>query len=381
MFAILPCICLMGAVSLAQVAGNAGHEILSTRFLQATKAEMDKGEFEPKFPNESRWLAGGERYTVLEPSSANPQASDLVAYESETGKRVVLVSAQQLTPAGAKAPLAVEDYSWSADSRQLLIFTNSRKVWRLHTRGDYWVLRLASGQLTKLGGPAPEASLMFAKFSPDGNSVAYVRANNLYVENPATGEIRQLTKDGSPDIINGATDWVTEEEFHLRSAFRWSPDSRSIAYWQFDQSGVAEYSLINDTDTKYPEVFRYKYPQPGGANSAVRVGVIPVQGGKTWWIPLPGDPRNHYIPRMNWVGDSDEIALQYLNRLQNDNQVYLASARTFDIRLLLEDKDPAWVEVVDEFNWLSNKGPANTGNNKRELLWLSEQDGWRHAYL
>ena len=318
---------------------------------------------------------------MLEPSSANPEVSDLVAYESATGKRAILVSARQFTPVGAKAPLAVEDYSWSTDNRQMLIFTNSRKVWRLHTRGDYWVLRVRDGRLTKLGGPAPEASLMFAKFSPDGSSVAYVRANDLYVEVLATGKVHQLTHGGSSDIINGTTDWVTEEELHLRSAFRWSPDSRLIAYWQFDQSGVAEYSLINDTDTKYPAVFRYKYPQPGGTNSAVRVGVISAQGGHTWWIPLPGDPRNHYIPRMDWVGDSDEIALQYLNRLQNANQVYLANARTSGVRLLFEDKDAAWVDFVEELDWLSDKLRGNTGSNKRELLWLSERDGWRHAYL
>jgi dipeptidyl-peptidase-4 len=190
-------------------------------------------------------------------------------------------------------------------------------------------------------------------------------------------QIRQLTHDGSADIINGTTDWVTEEELDLRDAFRWSPDSASIAYWQFDQSGVGEYTLINDTDAPYPTIFRYRYPQPGGTNAAVRVGVIPTQGGSTQWIDVPGDPRNQYIPRMEWIGDSGELILQSLNRLQNTNRVLIASASTGQTRLLFEDKDPAWVDIVDEFQWLS----GSASHRKTDLLWLSERDGWRHAYL
>jgi dipeptidyl-peptidase-4 len=130
--------------------------------------------------------------------------------------------------------MKIEDYSWSDDNTQLLIFTNTKKVWRLNTRGDYWLLDLASGRLKKLGGDAPESSLMFAKFSPDGKSVGFVRANNIYVQDLATDQVRALTQDGTATLINGTTDWVTEEELSLRDAFRWSPDSRAIAYWQFD---------------------------------------------------------------------------------------------------------------------------------------------------
>ena len=142
---------------------------------------------------------------------------------------------------------------------------------------------------------------MFAKFSPDGKSVAFVRANNIYVQDLATDQIRALTNDGSATLINGTTDWVTEEELSLRDAFRWSPDSQSIAYWQFDTTGVGEYSLINDTKDEYPVVTTYPYPQPGTTNSAVKVGVVSVQGGATKWMDLPGDPRNHYVARA-WSG-------------------------------------------------------------------------------
>ena len=269
-------------------------------------------------------------------------------------------------------PMKIEDYSWSDDNKQLLIFTNTKKVWRLNTRGDYWLLDLASGRLKKLGGDAPESSLMFAKFSPDGKSVGFVRANNIYVQDLATDQIHAVTQDGTATLINGTTDWVTEEELSLRDAFRWSPDSRSIAYWQFDTTGVGDFSLINDTKEEYPVVTKYGYPQPGTTNSAVKIGVVSAQGGATKWMDLPGDPRNHYVPRMEWAGNAKELIIEYLNRLQNTNQVLLANAQTGAVKTLFEDKDPAWVDYVRSFDWVGK----DTG-----LVWLSERDGWRHAYV
>ncbi|HVT98110.1 MAG TPA: DPP IV N-terminal domain-containing protein, partial [Acidobacteriaceae bacterium] len=354
-----PVICLLAAIPLAispLPAQNLPDQALpSAAFVQTLHAEYDRGEYRPHAPRESRWLDGGQRYTVLEASPSHPGATDLAVYDTETGQRKVLVAAADLIPKGNSQPLAIDDYQWSADGAQLLIFTNAQKVWRQRTRGDYWVFRIADKSLARIGADAPAASLMFAKFSPDGRSVAYVRANNIYVENLSDHQVRQLTHDGSPEIINGTTDWVTEEEFALRDAFRWSPDSASIAYWQFDQSGVGEYTLINDTESAYPTVFRYRYPQPGGTNAAVRVGVVSAQGGPTQWISVPGDPRNNYIPRMDWVGDSDEIVLESLNRLQNTNRVLIANAHSGATRLLFEDKDPAWVDIVDSFQWLSSK--------------------------
>jgi dipeptidyl-peptidase-4 len=354
----------------------------SPQFVQTLHAIYEKHEYRTHAPKESRWLSDGDRYTILEDSAAKSGATDLrgtdlVAYETATGKRTVIISAEKLIPPGQSAPLAIDDYEWSGDHTQLLIFTNTQKVWRQNTRGDYWVLRLADGHLTKLGVDAPPSSLMFAKFSPDGRSVAWVQANNLYVETLADSSVRQLTHDGSTEIINGTTDWVTEEEFALRDAFRWSPDSASIAYWQFDQSGVGDYALINDTKAEYPTLFQYRYPHPGGANAAVRVGVIGAQGGATQWIDVPGDPRNQYIPRMDWIGDSGELILENLNRLQNTNRVLIANARSGKSRLLFEDKDPAWVDLVDNFQWLS----ASASPRKTDLLWISERDGWRHAFL
>jgi dipeptidyl-peptidase-4 len=213
---------------------------------------------------------------------------------------------------------------------------------------------------------------MFAKFSPDGSRVAYVRGNNLYVEDPARGGIVQLTHDGSTTIINGTFDWVYEEEFSLHDGFRWSPDGTRIAYWQLDAGGVRDFLLINDTDSLYSFVTPVQYPKVGTTLSACRVGVVSTAGGPTTWFPTAGDPRNNYIPRMDWAGNSDAVAFQYMNRLQDTNRLMLADPRTGGVRTILTDSDSTWVDAVDDVRWL--------GNGK-QFTWLSEADGWKHLSM
>jgi dipeptidyl-peptidase-4 len=314
----------------------------------------------------------GRAYTTVEPSAADPEAKDIVRYDTASGARRVLVPASALVPAPGQKPLTIDDYGWSKDGKRLLLFTNTKKVWRCNTRGDYWVLDLAIGKLSKLGAGGPESSLMFAKFSPDGGRVAYVRANDVWVEDIASGKVTRLTSDGSATIVNGTSDWVYEEEFHVRDGFRWSPDGRSIAYWRFDTSNVGKFSLINDTDTTYPVVTEIQYPTAGTTNPAVRIEVVPASGGPAKGISLPGHLRDTYLPRMEWAEGPTEVLLQQMNRLQNTNDVWLADPKTGLARKLFREEDKAWVDVVDGWQWL----PGGKG----ELLWVSERDGWRHAW-
>lgn len=329
-------------------------------------------EFEPERLGGFRWLKDGDSFAKLEPSEKVKDGLDLVKYQIETNKRDVLISADKLIPRGETAPLVIDGYEYSADGKKILIYTNSKKVWRLNTRGDYWVLDSESGKLSKLGGDAKPSTLMFAKFSPDGGKVGYVRESDLYVENLADGKITRLTKDGSRTLINGTSDWVNEEEFYLRDCWRWSPDSRAIAFWQFDASGIEDFILLDNTKGLYPVETRIPYPKTGTQNAAVRVGVIGAGGGAIRWLETPGDLRNNYIVSVDWKKNSNEIYLQHFNRLRNTLQVLVADAKTGKTRSILTEKDEAWIDLdLPAMRWL---------DGEKRFLWISERDGWKHAY-
>ncbi len=358
---------LAGAVLYAQQA-----DIARALDAQIDRIFTEKAYEPPRF-GPARWLPDGTAYAIVErsaPGAAGGDGSEIARYDAATGGRTVLVERSRLMPPGAQAPLDIDDYAWSADGRRLLIFTNTRRVWRQNTRGDYWVLETSSGVLKKIGGSAPESSLMFAKFSPDGSRVAYVRANNIYVERLDDGRAAQITSDGSETTINGTSDWVYEEELGVRDGFRWSPDGRNIAYWQFDTTGVGIFSLINDTDALYPVITRYAYPKVGTTNSSVRIGVVSATGGDTRWMQVPGDPRNNYLARLEWI-DPSTVAIQQLNRLQNRNDFLLANAAGGEVKRVFRDESSTWVEVVDDVRWI---------DGGRAFLWISERDGWQHVY-
>jgi dipeptidyl-peptidase-4 len=320
----------------------------------------------------TRWAVDGNGYLVLEDAAAGGGGQDIVRYDAETGEKTIVVAAADLVPPGETKPLAVNDYAFSQSGSHLLIFTNSQRVWRANTRGDYWVLDRAAHELRKLGGDAAPSTLMFARLSPQADKAAYVRENNIYVEDLQSGEIRALTADGSRTVINGTFDWVYEEEFDLRDGFRFSSDGQAIAYWQIDTAGVAEFTMLDNTAALSPRLTRFAYPKTGQQNPICRVGVANLADAKTRWLEVPGDNREHYIARMDWMPGTRRLLLQQLNRPQNTNRVMVANPESGKIETLLAEKDKAWVEVHDELMWI--------GGNK-QFTWISERDGWRRVYL
>ena len=310
-------------------------------------------------------------YTTMVSSQDTKGHKDIVRHDAQSGDTTVLVAASDLVPPGENEPLSVQGHQWSKDLNRLLIYTNSKRVWRQNTRGDYWVFDRSSRQLSKLGGDGPPSTMMFAKFSPDGKQVAYVRDRNIFVEDLFNHEIRQLTATATEHIINGTSDWVYEEEFGLRDGFRWSPDGKSIAFWQLDSSEVQQFPLVNNTDSLYPKVTWFAYPKVGQRNSLCRIGIVDLDLQSTRWLQLPGDPREHYVPRMNWVGESSVLMLQQLNRLQNTQRLFTVSPDAGDAKEVLVEKDEAWVDVHNEIHWL---------DEAQSFTWPSDRDGWRHVY-
>lgn len=322
------------------------------------------------------WLSDGEHYSK---KVKNPKGGfDIVSYEASSGNKKnssdegkVLIPASMLVKPGTSDTLSVRSFTFDSSHNQVLIYTNTRRVWRYDTRGDYWVLNMKSGRLTQLGANLPESSLMFAKFSPDGSRVAYVSKNNIYVENIADNKITRITNDGSSTIVNGTFDWVYEEEFDCRDGFRWSPDGKYIAYWQSDTEGTGWFDIINNVDSLYPKIIKFPYPKAGTANSAVKVGYVSADGGDTHWIDIPGNARENYIMRMDFIPDSDELFIQQMNRQQNTNKVWIAKIGDGSLKNILTEKDSAWVETNDNITWMK-------GN--KYFTWVSERNGWRHLY-
>jgi dipeptidyl-peptidase-4 len=337
--------------------------------LKLTLDELYKNNvFGQRGINEVRWLKNNKAYSALE-ANESIGGKDIVTYDAQTGAREVFVSASRLIPAGQKKPIVIYNYAWSEDNSKLLIFTNTRKVWRYNTRGDYWVLNLNTGKLIQIGHSLEEAQLMFAKFSPDGQKVGFVYKNNLFVQTIETGLVDQLTNDGSDHIINGTFDWVYEEELDCRDGFRWSPDSKKISFWQMDTKGMGTFYLINNIDSIYPKIIPLPYPKVGTANSSAKIGSINLDSKMILWMDIPGDPRNNYLARMEWANSSDELIIQQLNREQNTNKVIFANVANGSTKVVYTEKVETWLDVYDDLFWL------NKGN---EFSWLSDQTGWLH---
>ena len=318
------------------------------------------------------WRGAGGREWIAGREYAVADGDGLGAVHAVSGERRTLAPAEALVPAGADEPLRVESFEVSDDGERALLFTNSRRVWRLNTRGDFWVLDLPDGRLHQLGADFPEATLQFAKLSPDASRAAYVQANDIFVEDLASGARTRLTSGGSDTLIHGTFDWVYEEEFSLHDGFRWSPDGRRIAFWQLDASGIGSFPLVDELTHPYPTIQWLPYPKAGTTNSAARIGVVDAGGGEITWVDAPGDPRETYLARMEWV-DADQLVIQHLDRLQQNNSVLLADAGDGSVETLFVDRDEAWVDVNDEFVWLDE--------GRTRFLWLSERDGWRRPYV
>ena len=303
----------------------------------------------------------------LEPDSA-AKGRALVRYDAATGKRDVWVPAARLVPAGRYASRSpVEDYAVSPDGKRLLMFTNTQKVWRQNTRGDYWVLDLATRQLQQARRRRPTPStLMFAKFSPDGNRVAYVREHNLYVERLADGAITQLT----------TRRLAHDHQRHLRLGLRGGARPARRLPLESRRPAHRVLAVRRHRRARLPPDQRHRlalpvrrpvqYPKAGTTNSAVRVGVVSADGGATRVDRRPRRPAQQ-LPRADGLGgSSNEVVLQQLNRLQNTIEVMLGDAQHRAARTMFTERDSAWVDVDDDLRWIDG-GKSFPGQRARRL--------------
>ena len=330
---------------------------------------------------------------------------DIIWNDDESGyyiikdNSIVLVSTQGEDDKTILASSSVNNvdfksFNFSVRKDKLLIFTNTVKVWRYETRGDYWVYDFNTRKATKIGATMPESSLMFAKFSPDGSSVAYVSKENsssdkirnsstsvnIYIEDLKTNSVKQLTSsNGTKKLINGTFDWVYEEEFGCRDGFLFNDSGTKIAFWQIDANQVRDFFMINNTDSIYSYTIPVEYPKVGEDLSPARIGVIDLATDKISWIKIPGESNKFYLPRMTWLPNKDELMIQQLNRKQNHSKIFIADSESGQSRLLMEETDDAWVDLRSSWPYQVQAGWKFI-NNGKEFLYTTEKDGWSHIY-
>lgn len=324
-----------------------------------------------QIPDNFQWLANGTGFRDVD-------QGEIVEVTLPANQSKVFVSKAQLTPVTGGASLPIRSYTVNATGDKVLIYTNTKRVWRYDTRGDYWVVDLKGGSLKQLGKGLPASTLMFAKFSPDGKKVGYVSNHNIYVEDVQSGAITQITKDGTDRVINGTFDWVYEEEFDCRDGFRWSDDSKSIAYWQLDARKIRNFLMINNTDSIYSFNVPVEYPKVGETPSPYKIGVVDISNASTKWMEIPGNPQNTYLPRMEWSGQPNELVVQQLNRKQNESTLMYINTLTGQSKPFYTEKDEAWIDIKSR--WDNDPVGWDWINGGKEFLWVSEKDGWRHVY-
>ncbi len=322
-------------------------------------------KFRGKTIQNIEWQPDGSAFTFTKRNEETSQL-DIYSHDVKSGKEKVLLAGADLKH--KNEGINMSGYSWTADGKYLLIRGKITAIWRHSRQAPYFLYEVKSKKFFPVADGNP--NLRNVKLSPDGRRVGFVRDHNIFISDLKTGSEKAVTENGTSDILNGEFDWVYEEEFGLADAWRWSPDGKKIAFWNTDQTRVKEFHLI-DQMPLYNTVFKLKYPKAGEHNAIVKIGVADLETGKTSWMDLGEEP-DIYIPRIFWTNSSEKLALVRLNRLQNHLNLLIADVKTGKARAIIEDKDPAWIDVRHDILFLKNKD---------QIVISSERSGFKHAYL
>ncbi len=331
-----------------------------------TEDIFKKGTFRQEVVYGMTWLNSGEHYAAFGTGS---EGKKLYRFEIKTGKKLDLIfDGDEMVPQGESKPIETFSYTFSPDESKILFATDVEAIYRYSTRETNYVYDLKTKNLSLL---STNGKQRLASFSPDSKKVAFVRDNNIFIADLTNGVETQVTSDGVINkIINGGTDWVYEEEFALPNGMYWSPDSKKIAFYRFDESLVKEYQMTMYNTGLYPEPSVFKYPKAGEKNSIVTIHIYDVATKQT--IPVNvGTETDQYIPRVQWTKDPNVVSFIRMNRLQNKQELLLANAKDGSSMAIVTETSTTYMEVCDNLTFL---------DDKKTFIWSNDQDGRTHLY-
>ena len=327
-----------------------------------TIEQIYNGTFRAQGMDELQSMKNTNQYTVLNPDRVS-RSMQIDLYDFATLKKTATLIDTKNFPALSDG---IDSYTFSSDEKLILIANNSNQIFRHSFTADYYLYTIESKQLTKLF----DFQVQEPTFSPDGKKIAYAKENNLFVYDLATKQSTPVTTDGKKNsVINGITDWVYEEEFAFVKAFDWSADSKKLAYIRFDESEVPEFSMSIFQKELYPTVETFKYPKAGEKNSAVSLHIYDVNAATVKTVNL-GNYNDFYIARMKWTNDANVLSAQVLNRHQDNLDLLFIDGNSGSAKVVLNEKDKAYVDVTDNLTFLKNNS----------FIWTSEKDGFNHIY-
>ena len=336
-----------------------GWQQMSAQKKEVTNEEIWlKGSFNQKVISGINSMNDGEHYT------SNVDNKFVVEYEYKTG-----IAVDTLLKSAWCKGLNIESYELSSDENLILFSTEVEWIYRHSSKANFYVWNRKSKSLKALSDNGKQ---MYATFSPKGNAIAFVRENNLFIKDIITEKENQITSDGKfNEIINGAVDWVYEEEFGMDNGFEWNEDGSKIAYYKFDESQVKQFEMTMFENDLYPHPYKYKYPKAGEDNSVVNVYVYDVNTKTQIKVDI-GENKDQYIPRINWTHNPNQLSVQRMNRLQNKLELMLVDATDGKSKTVLTEECTTYIDVNDDIHFLQNN---------KEFLWTSERDGFKHLYL
>lgn len=321
-------------------------------------------------PQNITWIDGGDRFSYME-YSFERETNEIMAMNPETGEEELIFRNSDHTYPNSEDPFQFRSFQWSQDFRFLVFQTDFRPIYRYSGNADYYYYSLEEETFALIAKDAFTAEL-----SPDGQKVAYHRQGEMYVFDLNRAVETQLTFDSSENLYNGRFGWVYEEEFGLVQAWKWSHDSRSIAYWQSDEDHIERF-VSTDYEGQYPEYTDIPYPKVGSENPSIKMGVVNVETGENRWLNL--DLGDGLVPRIYWTSNPETLAVVEMNRQQNELKLHFFDAKTGLGRVVLEEKsEVGWIDVFDFFAGIDDH--FFFPNDREEFLWISDRNGFKHLY-